>query len=68
MHEAGVQCDVGVYGAALHACQRAGQWQQVYDLLYEMRAKEVTTAETLQPFHITLWKRAKKELAQTEKP
>jgi pentatricopeptide repeat protein len=63
MRDEGVDGDAGVYGAALHACQKAGEWQQVYDLLYEMRALGVTTAETMQPFHKTLWKRAKRELA-----
>ena len=65
MRAAGVEGDLGIYGAALHACQREGAWKDVYDLLYLMRAEELTTAETMRPFHKSLWKRAKKEL---EKP
>lgn len=63
MRSAGVEADLGVYGGALHACQREGEWQEVYDLLYIMRGEEVTTPETMLPFHKSLWKRAKKELA-----
>ena len=62
MEEMGAVLDVGVYDSALHACQRAGKWEQVRALLYEMRRKGVTTAETLKPFHLTLWKRAQKEM------
>ena len=58
----GGDCDAGAYGAALHACQKAEQWAEVYELLYTMRGEGVTTAETQRPFHVNLWKRAKQEL------
>ena len=62
MSEAAVSPDVRAYDSALHACQAAGEWQAVYDLLYRMRADEVTTSDTRMGFHVSLWKRAKMEL------
>ena len=58
----GVAPDVGVFNAALHACQRAADWQQVYDLLHRMRRDGLTSTATLGGFHVRLWKRAKLEL------
>lgn len=62
MNSQGVRGDVGLYGGALHALQAAKEWESVYELLYTMRAEGITTQDTLQPYHITLWKTAKKEL------
>ena len=67
MEAAGVVGDVGLYGSALHALQAARQWESVYELLYMMRAEGVTTPETMLPYHITLWKMAKKELERKKK-
>lgn len=62
MAEDGVQGDIPLYGHVLHSLQSAGNWEGVYELLYTMRAEGVTTAETQLPYHVTLWKRAKREL------
>ena len=58
----GVRGDVAVYGQVLHALQAAQNWEGVYELLYAMRAEGVTTPETQLPYHVTLWKRSKREL------
>ena len=62
MDARGVSPDLGAYECALHACQASGEWQAVRDLLYRMRAEGVTNPGTLGVYHITLWKRAAKEL------
>ena len=67
MEGAGVKGDAGVYNGALHALQRAGEWQQVHDLLFLMRGEGVTTVETLSGYHKNLWKRAKVEMARAKK-
>ena len=67
MEGAGVKGDAGVYNGALHALQKAGEWQQVHDLLFLMRGEGVTTVETLSGYHKNLWKRAKVEMARAKK-
>ena len=62
MRGEGVVGDVALYGQALHALQAAKQWEGVYDVLHQMRADGVTTVKTQLAYHVTLWKRAKREL------
>ncbi len=60
--EEGIRLDLGMCNAVLHACQRAGDWAAVRELLFRMRAEQLTSADTMEGYHLRLWKRAKLEL------
>ena len=63
-----VERDVGVFDWVIHACQEEADWKQVHALLFHMRAEQITDAQTLSPYHIRLWKRAKSELGLQMSP
>ena len=69
MDAAGVAPDEGCYRPALASCHRAERWEELYELLYEMRGRGLLDPSRARPYLRGMWKQAKRQLGfHTEEP